>query len=60
MTDAVVFQRRSSAGPACAGVEDAPEPRKEEAARRPRVRGGRGFGDDVDDIIKEPAPRARG
>ena len=60
MTDAVVFQRRSSAGPACAGVEAPFSPPSSEWRRRPRVRGGRGAALLAEIGELKPAPRARG
>ena len=60
MTDAVVFQRRSSAGPACAGVEGSATTLTILLRSRPRVRGGRGISDDYPAGEGLPAPRARG
>lgn len=60
MTDAVVFQRRSSAGPACAGVEAFPTTTPPGKDCRPRVRGGRGAALLAEIGELKPAPRARG
>ena len=60
MTDAVVFQRYSRVGPACAGVEAGTHHYLSNEVRRPRVRGGRGADTVIIAVHSASAPRARG